>query len=83
MEEPMNHTKSAPSGFRALMRSPSGAAILALVSAAVIYALVAHTAHVISLLPYAIFLLCPLMHLFMMGGHGGHGGGGNDQGHRH
>ena len=34
-----------------------------------------HTAHVLGLLPYALFLLCPLMMFFMMrGGHGGHGG---------
>jgi hypothetical protein len=25
-------------------------------------------------LPYLIFLLCPLSHLFMHRGHGGHGG---------
>lgn len=31
-----------------------------------------HRAHVLQYLPLAIFLLCPLMHLF--GGHGGHGG---------
>lgn len=31
-----------------------------------------HRAHVLQYLPFAFFLLCPLMHLF--GGHGGHGG---------
>lgn len=31
-----------------------------------------HRAHVFQYLPFAFFLLCPLMHLF--GGHGGHGG---------
>jgi YHS domain-containing protein len=33
-----------------------------------------------TLLTGAIFLLCPLMHLFMMGGHGGHGGHGAQPG---
>lgn len=33
-----------------------------------------HRAHVLGILPYAIFLLCPLIHLFMHRGHGGHGG---------
>lgn len=81
----MDHTQHTPGGIRGLMRSPAGAAILGLLSAAVIYALVAHTTHTISLLPYAFFLLCPLMHLFMMGGHGDHSGHGssNDQEHRH
>ena len=31
-----------------------------------------HRAHVFQYLPFAFFLLCPLMHLF--GGHGGHEG---------
>lgn len=81
----MQPTSPAPGGFRALIASPAGAVILGLLSAAVIYALVAHAAHVLGLLPYALVLLCPLMHLFMMRGHGhgGHGGGNNDQEHRH
>lgn len=33
-----------------------------------------HQAHILSVLPYAIFLLCPILHLFMHRGHGGHGG---------
>ena len=33
-----------------------------------------HKAHVLGILPYALLLLCPRMHLFH-GGHGGHGGG--------
>ena len=33
-------------------------------------------------LPYGLFLLCPLMHLFMhRGGHGAHGGHGGHDGH--
>jgi hypothetical protein len=32
-----------------------------------------HRAHLLGVLPYAIFLLCPLMHFFMHRGHGGHG----------
>ena len=31
-----------------------------------------HRAHLIGALPYLVVLLCPLMHLFMMGHHGGH-----------
>ena len=34
-----------------------------------------HRAHVFGFLPYALLLACPLMHLFMHGGHGGHSHG--------
>jgi len=35
-----------------------------------------HKAHILGVLPYLIFLLCPLMHIFMHKGHGGHHGSG-------
>ncbi len=31
-----------------------------------------HYAHVVPFLPWLLLLACPLMHLFMHGGHGGH-----------
>ena len=34
-----------------------------------------HRAHFISALPFLLLLACPLMHIFMHGGHGGHRGG--------
>ena len=34
-----------------------------------------HRAHLLGLLPYAILLLCPLIHLLMHGNHGDRGGG--------
>ena len=40
-----------------------------------------HSAHLAFAIPYFPWLLlaaCPLMHLFMHGGHGDHGGGGQD-----
>ena len=30
-----------------------------------------HKAHILGFLPYVLLLLCPLLHLFMHGGHGG------------
>ncbi|MBN20973.1 MAG: hypothetical protein CL678_06750 [Bdellovibrionaceae bacterium] len=46
-----------------------------------------HSQHFLGWLPYLILLLCPLMHIFMHGGHGhgGHhgGGGGENNGHSH
>jgi DUF2933 family protein len=31
-----------------------------------------HLAHALGYLPYLLILACPLMHVFMHGGHGGH-----------
>ena len=31
-----------------------------------------HKADILGLLPYALLLLCPIVHLFMHRGHGGH-----------
>ena len=42
-----------------------------------IYLLTQHTVHVVGALPYALILLCPLMHFLMPGMHGGHEGHGN------
>lgn len=46
-----------------------------LVLAAVLgfFLLTEHRAHLFGALPYLLVLLCPLMHLFMHGGHGVHG----------
>lgn len=47
------------------------------------FLLTEHLAHVVGALPYLLLLACPLMHLFMHGGHGGHhhddGGGRSPQ----
>ena len=32
-----------------------------------------HRAHVFGILPYLLLLACPLLHIFMHGGHGRHG----------
>jgi hypothetical protein len=39
-----------------------------------------HWAHVVPFLPWLFLLACPLMHVFMHGGHSGHGGGRKDAG---
>lgn len=39
-----------------------------------------HEAHILGAVPYALLLLCPIIHLFMHRGHGGHGAGGHDHG---
>jgi hypothetical protein len=37
-----------------------------------------HLEHALGVLPYAILILCPLMHIFMHHGHGGHSGHSED-----
>ena len=48
------------------------AACWGLAAVAAAYVLVAHKAHVIEYLPFALLLACPLMHIFMHGRHGHH-----------
>ena len=42
-----------------------------------------HRAHLFGLLPYALLLLCPFIHLFTHRGHSGHVTGTSDGGHDH
>ncbi len=58
--------------------SGSKLALLSFVVVASYFLFKEHQAHVVAALPYLIFLLCPLMHLFMHKGHGGHEGEGHD-----
>jgi len=46
---------------------------------ALVLLVVEHRAHVLGWLPWLFLIACPLMHLFMHGGHGhgGHGHGGH------
>jgi len=48
--------------------------VVALMLVAAFFLWIEHRAHVLGALPYLIFLLCPLIHLFMHRGHGKHGG---------
>ena len=60
--------------------SPQGLAALGLISATVYFLLMEHRQHVFEFFPYLIFLLCPLMHVFMHGSHSKHGEhGGTDE----
>jgi hypothetical protein len=60
-------------------RSRSGIALLGFLAVAAFFLLTEHRAHVFGALPWLLLLACPLMHLFMHGGHGhgGHGHGGH------
>lgn len=62
--------------------STKGVAALSLIGAVTYFLLTEHRGHVFAFLPYLIFLLCPLMHLFMHRGHG-HGNHGSGSHCRH
>ena len=77
----MNDQHSSPTGgIGAFLRSPTGLVVIAFLAIAGFYLATEHTAHVVGVLPYALILLCPFMHLFM---HRGHGGDGDHTGHEH
>ena len=50
------------------------ATLIVFLSVAGFFLLAEHKAHVLGYLPFLIFLLCPLMHIFMHKGHGRHTG---------
>lgn len=54
-------------------RSRSGLVLIGFLAIAAFFLWTEHRAHLLGILPYALLLLCPLLHLFH-GGHGGHGG---------
>ena len=47
------------------------------------FLLTEHRAHFFTALPFLLLLACPLMHMFMHGGHSGHGGGDAGDGQHH
>lgn len=67
----MDHGHHAPAPASRIFLSSRAAIVLVGVLAIAGYVLVAgHWAHVIPFLPFALFLVCPMMHLFMHHGQG-------------
>jgi len=50
--------------------TPKGLGAIGLIGAVSYFLLTEHYAHFIYALPFLILLACPLMHVFMHGGHG-------------
>ena len=67
----MNHTNDESAPF---WRSRGGLALLVVALVGGFLLFTEHRAHVLGVLPYLFLLACPLMHLFMHGGHSRHGG---------
>jgi len=53
-----------------LVNTPLGWVGTLALAALGIYLFASHTGHIVVALPYLLLLACPLMHLFMHGGHG-------------
>lgn len=60
------------SGTPSFWRSRTGIGFIVIGAAAGYFLITEHLAHVVGFLPYLLLLACPLMHLFMHGGHGRH-----------
>jgi hypothetical protein len=65
-------------GLVAWIKSRQGIAFIGFLAIAAYFLWSEHRAHVIQYLPFALLLLCPLLHLFH-GGHGEHGGHGHGE----
>jgi hypothetical protein len=67
--------EAPPKNWRtALVGTPLGWAVTLALAALGVYLFVNHTGHIVAALPYLLLMVCPLMHLFMHGGHGHHHG---------
>lgn len=59
-----------PNKWRALLvGTPLGWGLTLALAALGIYLFMNHSGHVVAALPYLLLLACPLLHLFMHGGH--------------
>lgn len=63
------------SGSPLFWRSPAGLTLLVAAAVGGFLLFTEHRAHVLGVVPYALLLACPLMHMFMHHGHH-HGGRG-------
>ncbi|MDP2017689.1 DUF2933 domain-containing protein [Hydrogenophaga sp.] len=61
-------------------RSRYGIGLLVFGAVAAYFLLAEHRAHLFGAWPFLLLLACPLVHMFMHGGHGGHRGGTVDAG---
>ena len=70
----MTSNQSSESG--SFWKSKPGLALCVFLSIAAVFLILEHRAHVWQWLPFVLLAACPLMHVFMHGGHSGHAHGG-------
>ena len=71
-EERLSSPQAPPDAGENGARWRRNVALIVFGGGAAYFLLTEHLAHTIQALPWVIVLLCPLMHVFMHGGHGGH-----------
>lgn len=62
--------KAEDSGGGGFLRSRSGLVLLGFLAIAAFLLLSEHWAHLLGFWPWLLLLACPLLHVFMHGGHG-------------
>ena len=68
-----NHSHHQAGGERSFWTSRGALVLLAFLAVGGALLFTEHRAHVLGILPWLFLLACPLMHIFMHGGHEGHG----------
>ncbi len=68
-------TATEPHPQREPWRIPTWLGLCLFLAIAAFFLWEEHRAHILGVLPYALLLLCPVIHLFMHRGHGGHSAG--------
>ena len=72
LQVPHDEPHNAHNGLRDWLLSRTGIATLGAVSVLAFLIYTGHSAHLLGALPYLLILSCPLMHIFMHGGHHHH-----------
>jgi hypothetical protein len=76
LEKQMDHDRSPhDADSNSFRRSRYAVGLLVMGAIAAYFLLSERRAHFLGALPYLLLLACPLIHVFMHGGHGGLGGG--------
>jgi hypothetical protein len=75
---------SQPQASRGFWNSWAGVCAILLLGVLLFYLLTEHTAHLFGVLPYALLLVCPLLHILMHRSHAKNQGGIRDSSsHQH
>ena len=75
-----DHLDEQAQGQGYFLTSRVGIALLGFITIAGVLLITEHTAHVLGASLWILLLACPLLHIFMHGGHGSHGDKGRSPG---